>query len=486
MSIQTRHWFQAVIFITLICILVSIFVISTQTTDQLTFGDTPWYLNRAHLIWQGVLPDLFVYTLAFPAFIGLIDLVVHDPVLSAILASGLLLWLILLGTYLMGRWLYGSQRIAWLAVLLTAISASMLGTLRIFSPFAAFTAAMIWCIVAFLFVLRHPGYVSAALLGIALALALYTRFEGVAYTFAIPLAAWIVARRGNRRQARQVFLTAGVMLAILALPFVVNFAQVRQSLDSGLSANVTGIFSLLNRTPIEWDVIWRRVTDSITGLLFHWTALAWIVVFAGVIWASPRHRAAQWFCIGLVGYNVLYSFLLDIWPSPGYFGFSLPFIALIIAATLEQMIRRGAYWKFAVLPLFALLILPGLLTFAQLSVESPPFAYRSSDLARTGAALDAWIQSQGLAQAHIYTFCGAITPFSRADFQIIYRLQFTTGWDVPDRLIPQMRRDNALLMTCGSAVPYPNWRALLQQASPPGFHEVGHFDPYIFYRPDPR
>jgi hypothetical protein len=254
-------------------------------------------------------------------------------------------------------------------------------------------------------------------------------------------------------------------------------------MDSELSTNVSGIITLLNRTPIEWAVIWRRLTDTLSGFFLHWSSAAWLVGFAGLIWASPRFRAAQWLMAALIGFNILYTFVLAIWPYPIHIVFYIPFFALVLAATLEELLRRGKYWKLLTLPLLTLIVLPGLLSFVYATRE-PPFAYRTSEMARMGEALDTWLQEQGLEQARIYTFCNDITSFSRAHFQMLYRLQWATGWDTPERLVPRMRDEEALFLSCGNHVPLTDWRVLLEQGAPPGLHEIGRLDTFIFYRPD--
>jgi hypothetical protein len=484
-TIQPRQFIQAVTLTALICFLITLFVISTQSTPELNLLDNPWYLNRARLIWQGVLPDLFVYTLAYPTFVGLLDQFLHDVLLSGMIANGVFLWLILIGTYILGHWLYGGNRVAWLAVLLVTLNASLFHTLRLFWASVPFTAAMLWCIIACFFVIRRPGYGTAALLGGVLALALYTRFEGALYAILIPISAWIIYRQSrDGRLATRVFLTAALIFAALAAPFVLNFIFIRQNMNYELSTNVTGIFTLLDRTPIEWEVIWRRVTDTLTGFLSHWPSLAWLVGIAGVIWASPRYRTAQWLVSTLIGFNLLYTFVLAIWPYPIHIVFYIPLFALILAATLNQLIRQGRRSRLLATFLCVLMLLPGISTLVFLSTHEPVMAYPTFDIAHTGAALDAWLEEQGWTQRYIYTFCGSIASFSRANFQIMYRLQYVTGWDTPERLIPQMREQGALMMTCEERIPFFDWRTLFEHGIPPGLHEVGRFDIYIFYGPD--
>ncbi|MEP6985282.1 MAG: hypothetical protein ABI970_06785, partial [Chloroflexota bacterium] len=152
---QSRQLIQSALFMLLLCFLVFLFDISTQPNDLITFGDNVWYLNRAHLIWQGVLPDLFVYTLSYPAVVGLIDFVTKDVILAGMIVNALLLWCILLGVYILGYWLYARPRIAWLAVLLVVFNASILDAQTFFSGTIPFVAANVWILVACVFVVRR-------------------------------------------------------------------------------------------------------------------------------------------------------------------------------------------------------------------------------------------------------------------------------------------------------------------------------------------
>jgi hypothetical protein len=247
---------------------------------------------------------------------------------------------------------------------------------------------------------------------------------------------------------------------------------------------MTGIFTLLNRTPIEWAVIWRRATDTLTAMLLNSPTLAWIIGIAGVLWVSPRFRTAQWMCAALIVFNLLYAYVLTIWPWWVHVIFYVPFLTLILAATFDQLLQRGKWSRYLVQLLLALIVLPGILHLVVRATSAPVMNYRTSELAQTGKELDKWIQQQGWAQTHIYTFCGDPLSFMRSDLQLIYRLSFTTGWDTPDRLIPQLRQERALLMLCGNGVPISDWHLLLIQDVPPGLHEVGRFQNYIFYSPN--
>lgn len=337
------------------CFLVLVFVISTQSSAQINFLDNFWYLNRARLIWQGTLPDLFVYALSYPVVVGALDLVVKDVILSAMITNTVLLWCALVGVYILGEWLFGRRRISWLAVVLMLSNAYLFDVLRLFWATLPFMTAVVWSVIACIYVIRRPTIGKALLLGAILALATYTRVEGTMYAIFIPIASAIVYRqRRDLRLALTIFFTAGLVLAVLCIPFALNFIYVNRNIDHEVSDAVTGIISLVNRTPIAWSIIWRRMTDTLTGMLSIWPMLAWIVVIAGVIWASPRIRTAQWICVALIGFNVFYTFVLAIWPGTVHIVFFIPFLRLFLQRHSINCLRWGdgqdilhnyyAYW----------------------------------------------------------------------------------------------------------------------------------------------
>jgi hypothetical protein len=443
-----------------------VFIISSQPLYELNYLDNPWYLNRARLIWQGVMPDLFVYTLAYPALVGLIDFLTRDAILAGMLANTLVLVAMLVGIRTLGWKLFHSRKIAWLAILLVVTNTSTLTTLRLFWANAPFMTLIIWDVIVYLAVVEHPGTRNSLLLGLILAATLYTRFEGVVYAFAIPLAAWMVYRRtGNFRQGVQVLGIAGLLFGILILPYIVNFVQIRQHIDAALS------------------VIWRRVTDMMTALLYHWRLAAWLLGIAGLVWSSPENRRARWICAALIGLNFVYAFALTIWPSAIHIVYTVPFFALILAATLDQVSRHLGQWKQFTVLVMLVVALPGLGLLSIFATTDPPFAYRALDMAHTAKSMDDWLVQQGWFGKRIYAFCNEIVSFSRANFQIMYRLQFTTGWDSPERLIPQMREQSDLLMICEDQIGFTDWRAWFAESHPTGLVKAGQFDRYVFYRP---
>jgi hypothetical protein len=74
----------------------------------------------------------FVYALPYPTFVGAINLVLNDVILSGMIANSILLWLLLMSIYVLGCWLYGQRRVAWLAVLVVIFNASLMSAMRLF------------------------------------------------------------------------------------------------------------------------------------------------------------------------------------------------------------------------------------------------------------------------------------------------------------------------------------------------------------------
>jgi hypothetical protein len=465
-----------------LCTLAFIFVISTQSVDEINYLDNFWYLNRARLIWQGVLPDLFVYTLTYPTVVGLVNLVVNDVILAGMLVNTVLLVCLLTGVYTLGLRLYGKHLIAWLSVALLFINISLIDLLRLFWPTLSFMTVIVWLVVAFLALIRKPLRVYAVALGALLALSTYTRIEGITYVLLIPIAIFIIYRETrNSSLAIQLAILSTVPMLLLCVPLIWNFLYVQQNIERELSTAVTGIFTLLDRTPIEWNVIWRRLTDTLTGLLSHFPLVGWIVGTAGVLWASHRNRFAQTLCAFLIFYNFIYTFVLAIWPYYIHIIFFMPFMALLTAATFTEWLERRDVWRYASIGLLAIVLLPGISHFFMRATSVPILAYRNFELAQTGMELDQWLREQGWFDRRIYSFCPTILSFSQANMQLIYRLQFTTGWDTPSRLIAQIRRENALLMICDNEVFFPDWRFVNDRELPAELYLAGQFEMYMFY-----
>jgi len=462
-----------------------VFVISTQDDPTLLYLDNPWYLNRGRLIWMGEFADLWAYNLTFPTLVGALDLLVQDVVLAGMLTNALILGLLMIGVYSLGLHVYGRRTVSRLAVVFLLINLIFLFVLRLFWAVVPFMTAIVWCLLAARYAIRRPGIISAILLGLCLALAIYTRLEGIMYSLLIPIAAFVLYRQGKRAAAMRLIAIAGVTLGLLVVPYGLSFLTTLQNRVPGLGSEATGIFSIMSYAPAGWDVMWRRATDLWTATLRQWHPLAWLTAAAGALWAAPRYRAGNLIFAALLVYILAYSYVLSIWPFPPIMAPHLPFFALLLASAIDQgIVMLGRRRLLAAIPI-AIILASGLFFLTQVAVVVPPFYYRQSPLADVGHRFDVWRAEQGWQDRGIHTFCGELMPFSRAQFFPIYRLQFATAMTLPENVFQRMRERDELLALCDK-IDYSDWQALFENSTPPELMIAGQFDQYTFYeaRPD--
>jgi hypothetical protein len=447
-------------------------------------ADNAWYLNRGDLLWRGVFEGAFVYNAGYPLLVGALNAITRELPAAGIVVNWLAVSALLIGMYTLGRLLY-NRPIAWLALLVIGTNGALFRSARLMQTFILFQAVVVWCVVVTLILTRRQGRGWALALGGLTAFALYTRLEGVAYGALIGLAAVSIYRTGydGRRTLSLALMSGGVF----ALALVFYAAVLLSNADVGGGAAFS-LFALLRQTPLPWDELSRRWTDALRAIVGNWPVWAWWAALAGCIWAAPRWRAGNWLCAGLIGFNLLYLFLLSTWPAPRYANHFLPFFALLFAAAVWQFYRRWPRLWIGV-PLAVVAIgLPGIRQLQNFS-QLPRLSYWDYASAQEARALDDWLAGQGWADTEVYTLCQAMLPFTRGNFHLIYRLSVRAGadtqWpDAPERLLATIRQSDNLFMTCAERPEYPDWRAYLE--NPAGYAErlaeVGRVGDYVFYR----
>ncbi len=482
-----------IVLITALCIPIYFVVLATVPMTSL-LGDAAWYLNRAHVYQQGIFRGAYVYTLLFPLLVAGIDFLFHDLVSAGLMVNWLALYSIILGTYLLGRSLY-HRRIAWLSVLVIITSSSLLYISRQLEADLLFVAVIVWCILIYRHLTCHPSKVAAILFGLALAAAVYTRIEGAAYALLLPLAMWQVYQSThNWRKALLLGLISGLVFIIAVGPFVI--VMLRNSSSSG---DAFALFRVFSEVPVPWDIVSRRITDSLTTALVLWPVWAWWLVVIGVIWGLRDSQKANFTLAMLIVFNIAYVFILSIWPTVRITIQALPYFALLFSASAYFLSTQIRYRRIVAPLLVTALCVPGLQTMMTYA-NVQPFAYQVSQLAQDGRAVDAWLAERGWQYTEVYTLCPDLLPFARSHFYGIYRLVLNadTGsmWDSPSQLLPYMRDHNQLLMSCGEPVYYPDWKAFFEsqskigQASSPTANnpgsdrlvEVGRISRYVFYQ----
>lgn len=470
---------------TTVCLPIIFLVISTQTASDVNALDNPWYLTRSYWLWQGQGDDYFTYGMAYPVMVGLLRQITGDYVIAGMLTNTFNWYLIVIGTYTLGRLLYPERRVAGFAAIIIATSSGLFWNLRVFSATEMFIAEVIWILVLFHVLVYRRTLWAAVALGALLAVALYTRLEAVSYAPLIVIAGAIIYRqtRNSSLALRLIIVSAGTFL-LCASVYILNYLWAQRNADPRFSIPTMGVITYFTQTPIAWDTIWLRITEAVSSMLMQWKSWVWWLVAAGVVWSPGQHRYGNWLCAGLIVFTLAYSFLLSIWPFPPHVSYHLPFVALILGSLIWHVMEQRPWWKPLAVLLLLAVIIPGIVlafTYAQ----TPPFAYRSSELAAQGQAVDDWLAEHGLQDKRIYDLCRDLALFSHGRFFLIFRLPFATNWNTPENLIPVLRSSGDLVMTCGNDIrlSFPDWYGYL--ASPSGvlapFEEVGRVDRFVFY-----
>src|SRR5262245_38254326 len=80
--------------------------------EYVVWGDNPWYLNRGALLARGVADGAFVYTLAYPVLVSIVNSLTHDLIATGLFINRVMHSILIIGTYGLGRVFY-NRRIAW-------------------------------------------------------------------------------------------------------------------------------------------------------------------------------------------------------------------------------------------------------------------------------------------------------------------------------------------------------------------------------------
>jgi len=479
-SPQTNHW--DILALAIISLLMGLFVISAQSATDFMIGDTTWYMNRAQLIWRGVLSDQFVYTFGYPAFVGSIDLILNDTISSGVVANTLLLFGTLAGIYHLGS-LYYHRWVGWLAAVILLLNASFLFTLRVLEPNFATLCLLVWSFIAYHTLIRTRSIVIAAGLGLLTMAAMYVRLEQGMLAILIPLAGWMIYRQtGNWQQALRLVIIGLVIFAV-GFFFYAYILLSRSDIGGG------GAFSLISQltdTPVDWRLMSRRVSNMLTAIFTHWHPLVWWVAAAVLLWRSRRADTVPLFLLGFVLYGFMVQFALVVWPFPIRGFFTLPLIALLLGWVVWTLWGWQTVGRGVALILLLLACLPGLSRLA--GYVGAPLRYQADTLAADAAMLDDWIAAEGYAEKPIITACDPVVPFSTQNMQILFRLTLTdtNRADLPNspvNVLPPLHEQGGLILLCGNPPDFADWQAYF--SNPESFDYVpvvvGQLGSYTFY-----
>src|SRR5262249_52942374 len=134
----------------------------------------------------------------------------------------------------------------------------------------------------------------------------------------------------------------------------------------------------VSEVPISWDILSRRVTDTLQSTVVHWPTWAWWLVLACLVWGGAKYRRNNFILTGLICVNVVSAFAFALWPFPRYAGQFLPFFAVLFAAAILLAGEKLPGRLIIVPALVVAIALPGLVAAIRFA-ETTPFAYRESD-----------------------------------------------------------------------------------------------------------
>ncbi|MEO8613244.1 MAG: hypothetical protein ABI690_35465 [Chloroflexota bacterium] len=485
-----NYLFRDLLLLIAICIPLTYFVEVTLIPREkyVIFGDNPWYLNRGLLLARGVADGAFVYTLAYPVVVALVNSLTHDLIATGILINRVLHSILVIGTYGLGRIFY-NRRVGWFAALLIGLNVTIFLAARLTQSYLMFYAMVVVCVLAYAWLVRRPTIFNAVLLGVTLVITFYTRLEGVTYGLLIPLAAWQIYR--STRSAKVALGLGFISAAIVAVSGLFYMSVMLRNADPQNGVVFT-LFSMLRTSPFPWAELGRRFVDSIFNTSIGWPPLvavgAALGLGVGLLRGWRRDLAAN----GLFGLLLLIGvanlFVLSIVPKLYIGAASLPFWGLLFAAFIVRVQTRWrSLWPFAVLIIMAAAG-SGLILLAQY-VTTARDDYHLSRLGQDAAQIDTWLADQGWQDREVYTFCSPLISYSQSNFHLIYRLgirdmQSADNFNSPAQLLPMLRDQQKLFMGCPEDIVYfRDWNTYFEgkmlDALP--LHEIGHVRSYIFY-----
>lgn len=476
-----------ILVITLLCIPLTQLTAGTLIPLEryITFGDTPFFLNRGVLLLRGIVDEGFVYTLTYPILVAITYIFTHNLIVTGVILNRLAFYALILGTYLLSRIFYNRQ-VGWLSVFVVAINVTFFSATRLAQPFLTFYALVIWCVLAYVWVVRRPNLLTATLLGLILTVTFYARLEGGSYIVLIPLAAWQVYRSTGRIHLPIQIILVGC--SIFAAGAIFYFAILSRISDTGSGDVFTFLTILRSNSPLEQ--FWARAVQTGQALLGGVSVLVTVGALLGVLQRKPHDRAANGLFLLLIDIGIANLFVLSAVPKVYIGEVSVPFLSVLGAAFA---VRLAARWRwttpFLVIMMVAVL-LPGIVNLIRYA-SIPYMDYRQSPSGQAAAAVDNWLRTNGYQDTEVYTFCSGVTPYSESNFHVIYRMAFGDRQSAdqansPRQLLPMLREKQKLFMRCNNDIniPYRDWNDFLEHPAnfPIQLQEIGRIGDYTLYK----
>ena len=430
------------------------------TSDRLSWGDGPWYLNRALLINRGIWPEFYVYTLGQPVLVSLFERLTGDVVAAGVLVNRVGTGLFLIGTYLLGR-LFFNRQVGLLAFLMVLCSVFVRILNRLLQPFMLFYGLTTITLIAFWFAIKRPGYWSAFFLGLFLNACFFTRFEGVSYAILIPIAGLAIYRQHGWKLALTCVATSSITFLV---GFGFYMGVLLNKADPGNGVAFT-FLALLQQQPFPTEALIQRLLLTGQSLTFYWSPIIWLVALLSVIWGLWRRSSVLPYVLGLtlLAVNFLNQFVLSIEPIFRLSGPVYPVIAVLFVDFWIRLSKRFPAGRYLIMIPLLSVIIPELFVMMRLSMQTAQ-DHRAFEAYQTAQAIDQYLTEANLSTREVYTFCDDVALYSRSQLQIIYRVAFrdldsTAWWNSPENLFAGMAANGSLYMDCENApIYYRDWR----------------------------
>ncbi len=464
--------------------------VQAVTLDRLSWGDGPWYLNRALLINRGIWPEFYVYTLGHPWLVSVFERMTGDVIAAGVLVNRISSALFLIGTYLLGH-LFFSRQVGWFAFLMVLCSGFIRNLNRLLQPFMLFYGLTTMTLIAFWFAIKRPGYLSALVLGLFLNACFFTRFEGVSYVILIPLAGFVVYRQWGWKSALTVVAVSGITFLI---GFGFYMSVLLNNADPGNGSAFT-FLALLRQQPFPTEALVNRLLLTVQSLTFYWSPIIWLVALVSAIWGLLRRWASLPYvlCLTLLLVNVLNQFVLSIEPNYRLAGPIYPLVAVLFIDLFIRLTKRFPRWRYLMLIPVLWVVIPELFVMMRLS-RAPAQDYRQFEIYQTAQGIDQYLVETRRSDREIYTFCGEVALYSSSQMQVIFRLAFrdldsTDWWSSPENLFARMAATGSLYMDCENApIYYRDWRDWIEGKLMTTYRleQVGALRGYAFFEAIPN
>ncbi|MDW8300735.1 MAG: hypothetical protein RML95_15490, partial [Anaerolineae bacterium] len=411
------------------------------------YNDGWWYLNRAWLHSHGVFDEVSFYTLVYPLLVGAVNQLIGDPIAAALVVNAVSQLFLLVGVYFLGKLLV-NRAVGVLSVFLLALNPSNLHHARFIGPDLLFTAAAVWIVVLAVQLVRQPSKPLVGLLAVLLAIIVFIRAEGVAYSLVILFALTVLWRRQrDYRSVVSYLLIPAPIVGVAWLTYFVLFFSAADKLGEVQEA-LPLIFN------IQDNVRTYQLRRTLELLEWQLNRSDWLVLLLGFVALRAKVPRGVLLLLPLLALIFLYITFAPPFPLSRYTLQLVPYLVVILSAFLVRMTQR---FPLSIITA-ATLILCVYSAFVTLQKLPAPLAYRDDPQAmmfrQAVDELAQWREANGYKNTTIYTICTDLMIFAQYDVRLPYTaLLFSSRrFAPPEQVLPQIAAQNGLLLVCPTVI----------------------------------